>query len=187
MQKMKTKDLVVCAMIGALYTALCLALTPFSYGMVQVRAAEALTLLPIFSPLGVWGVTLGCALSNLVGFFMGVNLLGAMDILFGTAATLLAAVCSRMLRHVRLFGVPFLSAVPPVVFNAVIVGAELALVGASGESFGKVFALNAAYVALGQMAACFGLGLPLACVLERTGVARRLFGPDDSLGRLVDR
>ena len=179
MQQNTTRNLVFGAMIAALYTALCLALAPLSFGMVQVRAAEALTLLPIFSPIGVWGVTLGCALSNLVGFFTGANILGYMDIFFGTAATFVAALLSRRLRNIRLLGVPVLSALPPVLVNAVVIGAELAFVFAPAEQFARFFLINALYVGVGQMISCFVLGLPLVCLLERTGAARRCFGPDD--------
>lgn len=171
-----TRDLVFTAMIGALYTALCMALAPFSFGVVQVRAAEALALLPIFSPVGVWGVTLGCALSNLVGFFTGANILGAIDIVFGTAATFVAAVLSRRLRNIRLWGVPLLSALPPVLLNAVVVGAELAVLISPGEGFWPAFWINALSVGAGQLVSCCVLGLPLACLLERTGVAQRCFG-----------
>lgn len=172
MTRESTRSLVVCAMIAALYTALCLALAPFSYGMVQIRAAEALTILPVFSPLAVWGITLGCFLSNLVGFFMGLNPM-AIDIVVGTAATLIAALLSRALRKVRLFGLPVLSTLPPVLVNAVIIGFELTFLETGGFQ-PAVFALNAAYIAAGQAAACIGLGLPLAYVLERTGVGRKL-------------
>lgn len=177
MPKNTTRKIAFTAMIAAIYTALCLALAPLSYGMVQVRVSEALTLLPVFSPIGVWGVTLGCALSNLMGFFSGINM--GIDVVFGTAATLIAAVMSRRLRHIRTFGLPVLSALPPVLVNAVIIGAELAwLYAAPGESFAVAFVLNALYVGVGQMVACIGFGLPMVALLERTGVAKRIFGSD---------
>lgn len=174
--RLTTRNMAFGAMIAALYTALCLALAPLSFGMVQVRAAEALTILPVFSAVGVWGVTLGCALSNLVGFFTGANILGYMDILFGTAATLLAALLSRKLRGIRFLGLPMLSTLPPVILNAVVVGAELAFVTGSSESFGKLFLINALYVGAGQLVSCCLLGLPLAALLERTGAAKACFG-----------
>ena len=176
MTKFTTRDIAFIAMIAAIYTALCLALAPISFGMVQIRVAEALTLLAIFSPIGIWGITLGCALSNLVGFFTGANILGYMDIIFGTAATLIAAVLSWTFRNVRTFGVPLLSAVPPVVINALVIGAELAVLMNGEDSFAALFAVNAAYVAAGQFLACFALGIPLALALERTGAAKVCFG-----------
>jgi uncharacterized membrane protein len=172
MKHARTRALVTCAMIAALYTALCLALAPFSYGMVQIRAAEALTILPVFSVWGVWGITLGCFLSNLIGFFMGANPL-VLDMVVGTAATLMAALLSRALRNIRLYGFPVLSALPPVLVNAVFLGLEFTYLETGGFSL-PVFLLNAAYIAAGQAVACIGLGLPLAYVLERTGVAKKL-------------
>jgi uncharacterized membrane protein len=166
------RDMAICAMIAALYTALCLALAPLSYGAVQVRVAEALALLPVFSPLCVWGVTLGCAVANLVGFITGTNILGAFDIVFGTLATLIAGILSYRLRNIRVKGLPVASAVPPVLVNALVIGLELTYMLVGTFDMG-VFAVNALQVGLGQLAACFVLGLPLCYMLEKTGLARK--------------
>lgn len=172
---MTTKNLVFSAMIAALYTTLCMILAPLSFGLVQVRAAEALTLLPIFSFSGVWGVTIGCALSNLIGFFTGVSIIGAIDIVFGTFATLLAALLTRKFRHVRILGIPVISAIPPVLINAVVIGAELTFIITPKEAFATTFIINVVYIAIGQFLSCFILGLPLVWMLERTGIANRCF------------
>ena len=82
--KLSDQTLVRCAMIAAVYTVLCLVLQPFSYGAVQVRVAEAFCLLPVFGAEYIVGVTLGCLLANLLGSTM-------VDVVFGTAATLIAA------------------------------------------------------------------------------------------------
>ena len=79
------------AIIAALYAAITLLLAPISYGEVQVRIAEALTLLPILLPEAVPALTIGCLLANILG---GTTIF---DILFGTLATLLAAICTRLL------------------------------------------------------------------------------------------
>ncbi|MDL2234363.1 QueT transporter family protein [Ruminococcaceae bacterium OttesenSCG-928-L11] len=171
--KLSTRNLVVCAMIAALYTAICMALMPLSYGMVQIRAAEALTLLPVFSPVAIWGVTLGCAVSNLVGLFTGANPL-ILDAVFGTLATLIAAVLSYLARNVRVKGIPVLSAVPPVIVNALIIGLEITYLEAGGFH-PQMFLLNALYVGAGQAVSCFGLGLPLVYLLQKTGVANKCF------------
>jgi uncharacterized membrane protein len=169
------RDMAIAAMIAALYAALCFALAPVSYGILQFRVAEALTLLPVFSPICVWGVTLGCAVANLVGFFTGANILGAFDILFGTLATLIAAILSYRLRNVRFKGVPVASAAPPVLVNALVIGLELTYMLVGTFDIG-VFAVNALQVGLGQTAACFALGLPLCYMLEKTGVAGKYLG-----------
>ncbi|MFR2591736.1 MAG: QueT transporter family protein, partial [Ruthenibacterium lactatiformans] len=126
MKKTKTRTIVRCALIASLYTAVSLVLAPIAFGAVQARVSEAFTLLPVLVPDAVVGVTLGCFLTNLVGVFTGANVLGALDIVFGTAATLTAALCTRRLARVRLRGLPVAAAVPPVLINAVVVGAELA-------------------------------------------------------------
>lgn len=99
------------ALIAALYTALTLLLAPISYGAVQVRISEAFTLLPVLFPEAVPALVVGCMLSNILGGCM------LPDIIFGTLATLLGAVCTYLLRKNK-----WLAALPPVVFNGLIVG-----------------------------------------------------------------
>lgn len=165
MKKTKTRTIVRCALIASLYTAVSLVLAPIAFGAVQARVSEAFTLLPVLVPDAVVGVTLGCFLTNLVGVFTGANVLGALDIVFGTAATLTAALCTRRLAHVRLRGLPVAAAVPPVLINAVVVGAELAW--AFGPRTFAGFLLQAGGVALGQLFSCFALGLPLVRIIEK--------------------
>ena len=163
MKKTKTRTIVRCALIASLYTAVSLVLAP----------SEAFTLLPVLVPDAVVGVTLGCFLTNLVGVFTGANVLGALDIVFGTAATLTAALCTRRLARVRLRGLPVAAAVPPVLINAVVVGAELAW--ALGRRTFAGFLLQAGGVALGQLFSCFALGLPLVRIIEKTPALRAWF------------
>ena len=173
MKKTKTRTLVRCALIASLYTAVSLVLAPIAFGAVQARVSEAFTLLPVLVPDAVVGVTLGCFLTNLVGVFTGANVLGALDIVVGTAATLTAALCTRRLAHVRLRGLPVAAAVPPVLINAVVVGAELAW--AFGPRTFAGFLLQAGGVALGQLFSCFALGLPLVRIIEKTPALRAWF------------
>ena len=107
-----TKTLARGAIIAALYAVLTLLLQPLSYGEVQIRFSEALTLLPILMPEAVPALAVGCLLANVLGGCMLV------DIVFGTLATLLAAICTQRLRE-RFW----LAALMPVLFNGVIVGA----------------------------------------------------------------
>ena len=98
-------------MIAALYALITLLLLPVSFGRIQLRISEALTLLPVLLPEAVPGLTVGCFVANLLG--------GApwYDIVFGTLATLLAALATRGLRRR-----PLLSALSPALFNGIIVG-----------------------------------------------------------------
>ena len=107
-----TRALARGAIIAALYTALTVLLAPLSYGEVQVRFSEAFTLLPILMPEAVPALMVGCLLSNILG---GCTIF---DIVFGSLATLLAALCTRRLRDKF-----WLAALMPVLFNGVIVGA----------------------------------------------------------------
>ncbi len=162
-------------LIAAMYTALTLVLPVAAFGQVQFRVSEMLTILPVFTPAAIPGLAVGCFLSNLLGLVLGLNPAGALDMVFGTAATLIAAVLTYLLRNVRWKGLPVLATLPPVLVNAVIVGLELAILmfGFSWEAY----ALCAAWVALGQMGACIVCGLVLFAALEKSGAARRLFAP----------
>ena len=158
------RRLAASGIIAGIYAALTLFLPVPQYGGVQFRAAEALTVLPFLFPEAVPGLALGCFLANLLGSPM------VLDWIVGTAATLLAALwTARVKRRV-------LAPLPPVVCNAVIVGAEIAwfTVGQDGGAFWPVYALNALTVGLGELAACYGLGLPLLGWLERTPAMRRM-------------
>jgi len=164
MKQNKLHILLKIAMIAAIYTALSMLLSPISFGPLQVRVAEALTLLPVLSLMPVWGLTLGCALTNFLGALSGVNILGFWDVLFGTLATLIAALLSYRFRNVRFKGIPWLSALFPIVLNGVIVGGELAFLL---DSSLKGFLLFALYVAVGEAISVIVLGLPILRKLEK--------------------
>lgn len=178
MQKnLNTKALSRTAMIAALYVVISLALLPLTFGAVQVRISEALTLLPVLTPLGTWGVTIGCLLTNTYGVAAGANILGAADILFGTAATLAAALLTRRLRRYRFAGIPLLAALPPVLINALVIGAELTYAECNRLTT-PLFWLNVAQVGLGQFFSCVVMGTILVLALEKKHLAPLLFGED---------
>lgn len=181
MRQKKVYKMVICAMIAAIYATVSLALAPISFGAVQFRISEAMTLLPVFDPITILGVTLGCLVTNLVGFLTGANILGWLDIVFGTAATLIAAALTWWLRDIRIKGLPVLAAVPPVVVNALIIGLELNYLIAGEFNWG-VFLANALSVGIGEMVSCFVLGLPLVWCLQRTGLHRKLFSQNPDFG-----
>lgn len=110
-----TRSLCVSAVIAALYAALTLLLAPLSYGPVQLRVSEAMTLLPLVLPQAIPGLFVGCLIANLYTGMLT-------DILFGSLATLLAAIGTHLLRKK-----PLLAAACPVLANGVIVGLVLAL------------------------------------------------------------
>lgn len=114
----KTNEFVArAAIVAALYVLLTFISNMFGLasGSIQVRISEALTILPIFVPEAVWGLSAGCLLSNiLVGGTLP-------DIIFGTLATLVGAIGTNMLRK----KVPFAIA-SPIVANMVIIPLVLA-------------------------------------------------------------
>ena len=168
---MKPDKLVRCALIAAVYAAVCLALPFLSYGPVQIRFSEALTLLPVLMPEAVVGLTLGCFLANLIGVFMGTTM--AVDVVFGTLATLLAALVTHRLASVRIKGLPLPGMLPPVLFNALIVGAELTWLY-SPQFTAALFGFNALTVGLGELVACL-LGVALVFVIERNPALKNRF------------
>lgn len=99
------------AMIAAIYVVLTLVFAPFSYGEVQVRISEALTILPLFTPAAIPGLFVGCLISNILGGCV------LPDIIFGSIATLIGAIGTYMLRKQN----KFLAPLPPIIANALIV------------------------------------------------------------------
>jgi len=158
------------AMIAAVYTVLTLlaAAVNLAYGPVQFRFSEALTILPIFTPAAIPGLALGCLLSNIWSGY------GVADMVFGTAATLLAAIATRMVRNIRIKNIPFLAPLPPVLLNAVIVGLEISILSPGGFVWAGFFSI-ALSVGAGELVICYALGLPLAAALERIGAKNKIF------------
>ncbi len=99
------------AMIAAVYVVLTYVFAPFSFGEVQIRIAEALTILPVFTPAAVPGLFIGCFIGNILG--------GAIlpDIIFGSLATLVGAFFTYRVRDKN----RFLAPLPPIIANMVIV------------------------------------------------------------------
>lgn len=122
---MNTKRMIRVAMVAAIYTAVSLVLAPISYGNIQVRIAEALTMLPLVYQPAIAGVTLGCFLTNLLGAILGLNPTGILDSIIGTIATFLAAYYTYKFRDKRINNIPVYSILMPVIFNFFFIGAEL--------------------------------------------------------------
>lgn len=141
------------AVIAGAYAALTIALAPISYGPIQVRVSEALAVLPRYTPAAVPGLLTGCFAANLI-----ISPYGIPDLIVGSAATLLAAAASRLLR-----GKSWLVPLPPVIINAIGIGAMLFYIYKIPPSLWA----NMGYVAIGEVLACYGLGFPLIKYLDR--------------------
>ena len=150
--KLTTRRLVRGALIAALYAVLCLAFFSISYGDLQFRISEALTVLPLLMPEAIPGLFVGCLLSNLVGGY------GVMDIVFGSAATLIAALATYFMRKLP----AWIAVLPVVLVNALIVG-YFTLHLAAGLPFWP----SALSVGLGQAVVVYVLGLPLHYALKK--------------------
>jgi len=136
-------------MIGAIYVVLTLIFAPISYGMIQVRISEALMVLPFFTPAAIPGLFVGCLIANIFGG------LGMPDIVFGSLATLLSAYLVSKIDN------KYLVPLPPILINAIVIGLVLHYVLAL-----PLF-MTMLWVGLGQIIACYGLGLPLLLFLEK--------------------
>lgn len=156
MRKFTVRDLTLAAVIAALYATLTLVLPIPQYGGVQLRVAEAFTVLPFLFPQAIPGLAVGCLIANLLGSPMVV------DWVFGTLATLLAAMWTGRVKN------RWLAPLPPVLCNAVIVGAEIAWFFPEGMAFWPAYVLNAFTVGLGELVACYVLGGLLLTALPKT-------------------
>ncbi len=173
MKNQKTiRTLTVASLLAAMYTVLTVSLAPLSFGLVQCRLSEALTILAAFTPAAIPGLTVGCVLSNLIGLSMGGNIAGAADVLLGPLATGLAAWLSWLLRHRCVGGLPLWSTLPPVVLNALVVGTELALV--APQFTVQVWFIQMGLVGAGQLVACVAGGLLVARGLQVSGLDKRI-------------
>ena len=166
--KLSARSLAMSGLIAALYAALSLVSTAVGLGFdaVQLRLSEALCLLPFLFPEAVPGLAIGCLITNILSPY------GAADLIFGTLATLLAAVLTRRIRKRAL------APLPTILCNAVIVGALLGYVGAQeGGVFWTLFALNAFTVGLGEALVTYILGLPLLRWIEKAPALRQFSQP----------
>lgn len=166
------RTLTTAALVAAMYTVLTLFLAPISYGLVQCRLSEALTILAAFTPAAIPGLTVGCVVSNLIGLSSGANIAGALDVLLGPLATGIAAWLTWLVRNRRVGSLPLWSTLPPVVLNALIVGSELAFV--APQFTVEVWFIQMGLVAAGQLVACVGGGLLVARGLQVSGLDKRL-------------
>ena len=139
------------AAIAALYVVLTLVFAPISFGPMQVRIAEALTILPLFTPAAVPGLFAGCLLANIIG--------GGIlpDVIFGSLATLIGAWIGYLLRHRR-----WLVPIPAIISNSMIIPFVLRY----GYGIADIaLPLMVLYIFIGEVIGCFVLGELLGTAL----------------------
>ncbi|MBQ1471585.1 MAG: QueT transporter family protein [Eubacterium sp.] len=153
MNKKKLHLMTQSALIAAVYVVLTMVFAPFSFSEIQVRIAEALTILPLFTPAAIPGLFIGCLLGNILG--------GAAlpDIIFGSLATLIGAYGTWMLRNAK----PFLAPLPPILSNVAIIPFVLRF--AYGINLPIPFMMLT--VGIGEVLSCGVLGLLLYYALQK--------------------
>ena len=167
--KRKTRYLVHAAIIAALYVVLThmqnILIPDSATWAIQFRASEALCVLALFTPAAIPGLALGCLLFNIT-YAQALPL----DFLLGTLATVLAATFMWKSRNLTVKGYPAFAFLMPALWNGLIVGWELSLY------IGGAFLLNAALVAVGELAVLFTLGTALFYAIKARRLDSRLFG-----------
>jgi len=168
----KTLYLAINALVAAIYAALTMALGFMSYAGIQYRVAEALCVLPFFFPGTVWGLFIGCVISNLM------SPAGPLDIVFGSLATLgccLAVAALGRGKNYASWPRCIAACAMPVVFNALIVGAVLAFtIAEPGMAFGTAYAIFGAQVGFGELVVMAVLGLPFIRMLPKSALFKWL-------------
>ena len=168
-EQARNKDLirfiVYNGIVAALYIVLTYFLAPISYGPLQARISEAMTVFPLFSFNMIPGLTIGCLVSNLIN----PDNLGPVDIIGGTLATLIAGIFSRIIGKKNMW----LGIIPPIVANGIIVGGYLPFLLFDTVTWQEVL-LTMLSVAAGEAVVLVVIGLPLVAVIGKTGLKNKL-------------
>ena len=160
-RRITLRMITVSAVIAAIYVAVALAFEPIMFGPLQFRIPEALAVLPFIAPSTMFGLFIGCLIANIFGGF------GLPDIVFGSLATLLAGFLTSKMRN------KWLAPVPPILINALVIGLMLAfLYGAEPMAEFPIFALQ---VGIGQIGACYALGMPLLFAVTKVKPLLNIF------------
>jgi len=187
----RTRTIAQAGMIAAVYGALTLLTVQFlgflAWGPVQLRVSEAVTVIAMFTPAAIPGLTIGSVVANLYTFVATGNPLALLDVVFGSLGTLLGAWWMWRFRGRRM-----LALLGPVLFNALIVPAYLPLLVkgfglyqipfTSIDLEGKwipMYLFGVVAIGIGEAIVIYGLGLPLSIALERIGIAGMLGTSDE--------
>lgn len=169
-RRRKTRQLVIAAVISALYVVMTLPFAQFAFGPIQFRLAESMSFLPMLTPAAIPGLMIGCFLANL----LNPGNLGPIDIIFGSLATLVSAFLTRFIfRRMSLTNInvkALLALLPPVVVNAVVVGTYLTFLLTNEAVFVTMILLNILYVGLSQIVVVYIIGYPLMLVIRKTKI-----------------
>ncbi|MDR2568730.1 MAG: QueT transporter family protein [Oscillospiraceae bacterium] len=178
--KISVRKIAFSGVIAALYAGMTIAIMPFSYGPVQLRISEVLCILPFFFPFSVWGLFVGCIAANILSPY-------PLDVIVGPIASLIAALCTMYIGRSAgrdKLSIKALACFPPVIFNAILIGAMIAYIMVSegaADAFMPAFVSSGLWVGLGQLIVLYALGLPLMMYLPKTKIIDKLKGIYDSV------
>ena len=144
-----SKKLTRAGLIAATYVVLVFVLRPLSFGPIQLRVAEALTVLPILFPEAIGGLYVGVFAANILGG------LGPWDIFGGSAVTLLAAYVTWKHRT------SWIAYASPILFNAFLISLYLHFI------FELPYWMMVLSIGLSQTVVVLGLGIPLLRFLRK--------------------
>lgn len=166
MRKCNARDLTLAAMVAALYFVLCYfgSIFQLTFGPVQVRLGEALTVLPFLFPATAPGLALGCLLTNILSPY------GPIDMVVGTLATAIAAFLSAKMPRW------YLAALPPIIMNALLLPPMWAWAetGAVNGAFWAAYTFNMWTFVTGEALACCVLGSVLLLSLPKVRCLRAM-------------
>ena len=175
--KKTAKFISTATIVAALYVVLSLLTYTFSYLEIQCRVAEALCMTIFYTPAGIFGVIIGCFITNLIGG-------SPIDMIFGTAATLIAALMTYPIaRTIRKKNGPVLKMkhallipIPTVLVNAIVIPFVLyfgyqVTSFANAEKMLPVLLLLSLSVFLGEVISCYVFGPVLVLALNRVDKA----------------
>ena len=162
MKKITTRELTIASVTGGLYVVLSYFANIFglTFGPIQCRFSEALTVLPFLCPATAWGLFAGCVITNILSPY------GLLDLVVGSLATLIAGLLTARCRS------KWLAPLPPVLLNGVLVGAVITIqeVPFGAPAFWGTYAYNGGTVAIGELLVCYILGMVLLEALSRSKV-----------------
>ena len=164
----KINYIIHAALIAAAYAGLTFFSNIFglAYGPIQLRISEVLTILPVFTPAAIPGLTIGCFIANIASF----NIL---DIIFGSFATLVAAILTYLLKEIKFKKIPILAFAPPILVNAFIIGLEIAIFFLP-EGFSIYgFLISGLQVGIGQTIVCYGLGITFYLTVSKYNLLKK--------------
>ncbi len=153
--KLPIKSIAYNGVLAALYIVLTLLTYEISYLGIQFRIAEMLMFLCFFRKDSIIGLTLGCAISNILSF-------SPWDILFGTLATFISCLIIIFTKHM------IFTVIIPTVLNAFVVGFELYWL------LGEPFWFSCLTVAIGEFAVLMVGYIIFMIIGKRKGVLQAI-------------